>query len=74
MAQIHALTPEGRLPSAAQTHVGEIADAALGDIPERTAPIQRGADDGFAVTDQDGRVAFGVTPDGSVMVGATEHR
>lgn len=27
MAQIHALTPEGRLPTAAVTHVGELIDA-----------------------------------------------
>lgn len=64
MAQIHALTPEGRLPTAAVAHAAEIADEALGSIPERTAPIQRGAGDGFAITDRDGRVAFEVTPDG----------
>ena len=27
MAQIHALTPEGRLPTAAVTHVKEVIDA-----------------------------------------------
>ena len=30
MAQIHALTPEGRLPSAAVAHVKEIADTSTG--------------------------------------------
>ena len=74
MAQIHALTPEGRLPSAAVAHAAEIADDALGTIPERTAPIQKGADDSFSITDQDGRAALAVTPEGTVMVGATEHR
>ena len=34
MAQIHALTPEGRLPSGAVTHVGELIDGAL---PEHVA-------------------------------------
>lgn len=29
MAQIHALTPEGRLPTAAVTYVGELIDAAV---------------------------------------------
>ena len=32
MAQIHALTPEGRLPSAAVTHVQEVADAKYGTL------------------------------------------
>lgn len=32
MAQIHALTPEGRLPSAAQTHVLEVADEKYGTL------------------------------------------
>ena len=74
MAQIHALTPEGRLPTAAIGHAAEIADDALGTIPERTAPIQKGADDSFAITDQDGRAALSITPDGSVKLGDTEHR
>ena len=48
-------------------------DQALGDIPERVAPIQHGTDDGLRVTDRDGRVAFGVTADGSTHIGDTEH-
>lgn len=32
MAQIHALTPEGRLPSAAQAHALEVADSKYGQL------------------------------------------
>lgn len=73
MAQIHALTPEGRLPTAAVTHVQELTGDALGTIPERTAPIQDGDGDGFAITDQEGRVAFSVESGGAVKIGDTSH-
>lgn len=70
MAQIHALTPEGRLPSTGVEHVEEI----LGDIPDRVAPIQEGEQGGLSVTDETGRQALGVTPDGGVVIGSTEYQ
>ena len=73
MAQIHALTPEGRLPSNAVEHVQELTGDALGTIPERTAPIQDSDGDGFAITDQEGRVAFSVESGGAVKIGDTSH-
>lgn len=73
MAQIHALTPEGRLPSAAIEHVQELAGDALGTIPERTAPIQDSDGEGFAITDQEGRVAFSVESGGAVKIGGTSY-
>lgn len=45
----------------------------VGDIRDRTAPIHERNEE-FAITDQEGSVALGVTSDGAVMVGATEYR
>lgn len=40
----------------------------VGDIRGRIAPVQPGDPAGFAITDQDGRVAFEVTPDGRTHI------
>lgn len=45
----------------------------VGDIRDRTAPIQKGDEGGLAIRDQEGQVALGVTPTGSTMVGDVEH-
>src|SRR5699024_3417696 len=40
MAQIHALTPEGRLPSAAVEHVREIAVPATSGVRDLTSEVE----------------------------------
>ena len=43
MAQIHALTPEGRLPTAAVAHVQELVQEATYRSGQRIVPLENGA-------------------------------
>ena len=71
MAQIHALTPEGRLPSQAQEHVREMVPHPIQDVATATDWVHAEADETGQIAraiDSQGRTWLRVHPDSPGMV------
>lgn len=71
MAQIHALTPDGRLPSAAQQHVRELVPHPATDVETATNWMFAESDDAGALSravDEQGRTWLSLHPDSRGVV------